>query len=850
MPRGARAGAVALIGLWLFGCDNSTRTITPDDPDALVVDAMIDASIVDAEIQPPADAEVADAEAPQCVVDGDCGVLSWCNEGVCTPAPEAPVFAPPDDGVFRAAASAFELVPDYIEPWTDRAGPDCPGNRPGIFDGRTTRPEPFDDCADGFEDVDGDGLFDAVWTARGLDAPARSIDLDHPPQGRVLILSQGAVMWVLITLDTGDIAPGRLARLSQHLRVRLGVPEAHIAIHSTGTLSGPDALGLNGPSLEVVDAPWAEVLREAGPFPLLDDLPFASGVDPRWWASVEARCAAAVLEAGRRLRPAHLRWGTAALPMAPDPVVDGPLMLADVDEDAQPNTARDRSADRSARRWLSRDLRWPAARDHTLRALALEGQDDTPIAHLLLWGTTSTLGADDLALSGGLPSWTRAAVESTWPGTVGIWLSGATGASVRTDDQVEIPQLDEMGRYLDAEGQIVETLDLAAPVPAADRLQALSDLLVGAARGALSEDAQPIAEMQLTQRYVWLPVGNPRLGIAARLGLLPDFGDWLSGRRTTQRWVGPRTTPACGGLGCLRYRLDHVRLGPLTLVTLPGGPSGAFAQGRGEGSMRFGDQPELTDIDTDGVPDDADQDLVRLSTDGTPITPIAPANPQRFEAIVGLEGPQTWLVGHTDGGIGALLPAAEAPNLFEGQLDPLRQYVEDDAVAAIELCNDAYPCQEGLTLGELVTVTLDAQETRLADLPGGHTLWLIDPPEPATRRARPWRLIPQMGDLLEGQMMRRLGEGRAFTLEADFGVRGITRGDTLTLDEGPDMIIGGVVPLVMREHPNATGLWRSASAEAGDLVYNTACTLIFEGGCPHRRPLPWADPNIDLPRAP
>lgn len=829
--------------LTLAACDNSTRTITPPSPDAWIAP---DASAGPEDAGPP----TADAARPVtpdaaldplgCAEDRDCAGLAWCDEGHCQLAPEAPSFQPPDDAVFRAAAARFDLSPDYLEGWQDRAGPDCPGNRPGLFDGRLSRATPFDECADGFEDSDGDGVFDAAWTAGGLDRPAAAIDLDNPPAGRVLILGQGADLWVLITLDGGDIAPGRLAQLTRRLRLRLGLPESRIAVHTTGNPDGPDLSGLAGPSLAVVDNPWAEVIRTAGPFPLLDDLPFAASLGDAWWATIEARCEAAVSRAGLRLKAARMRWGHSALPMGPDPAVDGPLALPDVDQDGLMNTARDRAADLSAPRWLARDLRWPSARDHRLRVLRLEGLDGGAVAQLMLWGTTPQISAQPGALSGGLPGAVREAVEAQHPELVALWLTGAVSGAVVTDSLVQIPARDEAGRLLDADGAPVDDLELAAPVPEGEAFSALTRLLVDHAEAALAETDSEAAEMILTRRYGWLPITNPRIGLAARLGLLPALGRWLSGRETTTRWASGIDAPACGGLGCLRHRLDQLQLGPLTLITLPGAPSGAYSAGRGEGSVFFEDALSYTDLDTDGTPDAEDLDL-----------PVGePANPQRLAPVVGLGGDRTWLIGRTGGGFGSLLPKAEAPNVFEGQLDPLRRYVADEVAGALDLCAAAYPCAEALTLGALVEISAASQMDRLADLPGGHTLWLISPPPRDRFDAQPWRLYGDEDALLaEGHAMIRLPEGRAFSLEVDFNALSLAGGERLEIaDEA--YTVGGVSPLVLARHPNAATLWASASASWGALIYNTACELKFDGLCPHRQGLPGADPHQILPRTP
>ena len=76
-------------------------------------------------------------------------------------------------------------------------------------------------------------------------------------------------------------------------------------------------------------------------------------------------------------------------------------------------------------------------------------------------------------------------------------------------------------------------------------------------------------------------------------------------------------------------------------------------------------------------------------------------------------------------------------------------------------------------------------------------------------------------------------------------------GRVVSPDGGPVRLpIGGVVPVELRQHPNAGDAWQADSPGAGDLVYNTACELLFADACPYRRALGPEDPGAGLPQRP
>ncbi len=822
---------------------------TPPVPDAGDMRDGSDAG--DATLGPDA------APRAECEADGDCGELAWCDdEGFCEEAADAPFVAPLADGVTRAGAAAFDITPGYLEPWDDRAGPDCPGNRPGRFDGRLDDSRPDDPCADGFEDSNGDGLFDAVWVAGdGLDRPAQRVDNDNPPAGRVLVLTRGDTLYLLVTLDVHAVDAARVRTFARRLQLRLGVPVGSVAVHATGNHSGPDAVGMSGPSLPRSPAFDALANRLGASGGLLTDLPAGSGTDEAWWDEVIRRCAAAARQAGARLAPVELRLATTLLPVDEDPPFEGAAVIPDADGDAVRNDRQDLTAWRERPRILSRDDHLPAQRDDTLRALALQSTiDGQTVAFVMSWGAApAATPLETPVLSGDFPGVARRYVETAHPGAVALWLGGAVADTVLGGRGVRVPRVDDSGRLLDADGNIVEDVDAAADAPAP--VKALGRLLGAYTLRAVDLTVPVPAELSITGRFAWVPLTNPRIGLAARLGVMARLGDWLMRRVATNGWSSGETTPACGGLGCVRYRLDRIDLGPVTLLAMPGAPDGAYAHGRAPGSLSFGDERNLRDLDADGLQDEDDVDIrVRARGQGreTVVVLDGPANPQRFDAVQGLGGPNVWLVGRTNGGVGSLRGRVEHVNVFEGELEPLAAFVASPDNAAVAVC-PIWPCTNELTLGELTEAALDAQPHVLADLVGAHELWVLEGDFGEGRVVDHWWIADEEGALIQGgQGPLVLGPGNlVFAPEVDFVAAGVARGSHLVLDgeDFPSLQVGGVVPVELRHHPNSGRAWRAAAPEGGDLVYNTACELLFDGPCPHPRPTA-DDPNQSLPRAP
>ena len=854
LTRLGRVGALWAAVATLQACETGAgERGAPTSVDAQLDAALPaeDASAADFAMYAPLDAgERTDAVPGEvsstCASDDDCRAGDVCNGARCEPAAPAPNPAP-DDGVARAGIARFDLAPTSFETWTDRASAECPTNRPGVYDGALNLNPAPDRCEDTFEDTDADGEFDAVWLAgAGGDRPARLLDVGNPPEGQVLVVRRGERVWVLVSLDVYAIGPAQLRALTHGVALRTGLAEAALSVHATGARSAPDAVGLSGPTLVGAggrEAPAVARLLERGGS-LFERLPLSSGASAAWWQGVVERAASAVESAHRGALPVTIQVGQAALP------------LAEPDAAALPTSLDALRAALEAPTLLSQDERWPLQRDDRVRALLLRSSADaTPVAVVGAWGASPAgrVSADAADLSADHPGHARRALQSRFPGALALWLTYAASDEVTVGARAFVPETDANGAPVDAQGlALPRDASLRAAQPALDRDASLGRLLAAFAAQALERapEATPLA-LELEQRVIWLPLRNPRWALAAHLGLVSGLGEWLSGRSDAAVWSDGAVAPACGGLGCLRSRLDRVHLGPLTLLTVPGGLDEGYVRGRPATDLALGDalSANWLDVDMNGVED---------TLEGVP----GALNPQSFDALDGLESDGVWVLGRTNGGVGTARPPSEVVPVFEGALhpdatQPSARAPRQAGDAEVSLCALGFACDAAWTLETLSRALLDALPDVLRDRRGGHLLALVDGPASddqrggAPRVPRRWRVVGVDGGLrAEGDALLLLDGRFAYHPTADFFEQGVAPGDVLELLDPPAArrVVEGVVPVELAQHPGAGDVWRATSPDAGDLVFNAACALLNSGACPAPRPLDVTlDPCQTLP---
>ncbi|MCM2304309.1 MAG: hypothetical protein NDJ72_06370 [Elusimicrobia bacterium] len=226
-------------------------------------------------------------------------------------------------------------------------------------------------------DITPDLKTEKVWLA-GFGAKGRRPTGVHDPlYARIVLLREGKRTVALVGLDL----LGFYLNDTRALRAlwEKGVPDRHLFVHATHTHSGPDTVGLWGPTVGV------------------------SGVNRRYMARINARVAEALALLEGQLKPATASGGHGAL----DP------------------------------RGLCRDLRDPQVIDPNLAVLRLTGADGKAVATIVNWSChPEVIGRENTLLTADYPGPLCARVEERTGGQC-LFLTGAIGGLMSPDADAE-----------------------------------------------------------------------------------------------------------------------------------------------------------------------------------------------------------------------------------------------------------------------------------------------------------------------------------------------------------------------------------------------------------------------------
>lgn len=269
----------------------------------------------------------------------------------------------PDEGddTLEAGAAAVSITPllDDNEPLID----DVDGD--GDYD-------PED--GDTFEDVNGNGRYDAVWIA-GFGNGRRATEVSDEQWARALALRQNETTLVFVALDCvgwflDDVEPIR-EQVSD-------LDVDYVVVSATHTHEARDTIGI-----------WGRTLDE-------------SGRDPAFIEQVQARAAQAVRDAVADLRRAHVQYASLRLREQP-----GGLL-----------------------RYVS-DTRDPQVIDDEVRILRFAEPEGATISTLVnLSSHPEYMGSSNTALSSDFPHWLRDGIENGVVGPDGAALEGVGGVTV------------------------------------------------------------------------------------------------------------------------------------------------------------------------------------------------------------------------------------------------------------------------------------------------------------------------------------------------------------------------------------------------------------------------------------
>lgn len=184
------------------------------------------------------------------------------------------------DGKLYAGAASIDITPEVVETYLDHDGD---GSFGGCLDDPTGT-----ECGtgDGFDDVDGDGYFDAVFI--GGFGPYRPAQGVHDPiTCRAIVLAQDGHYIALVSLDLVGLGSPRIHAARDQLLLEGFHRDAMIAV-STHNHQGPDTMGL-----------WGNPLAS----------PPVSGMNPDYQQRVTEAIVDAVTAAAGSMEPVELAVG-------------------------------------------------------------------------------------------------------------------------------------------------------------------------------------------------------------------------------------------------------------------------------------------------------------------------------------------------------------------------------------------------------------------------------------------------------------------------------------------------------------------------------------------------------------
>ena len=205
-----------------------------------------------------------------------------CTEPVKAPGPSPLGMVLLPDGVTYAGASMVDLTPVIVETFTDLNGSHD-------FDGCLDDPIAAGEfCDEPFDDVNGNGRFDAVWIG-GFGPLRPAQDVHDPIWARTIVLSQDEQYVAFVAIDVVGLGSPRIHEAKDRLAID-GFDRDRLVVASSHNHQGPDTMGL-----------WGDPITLSNP---------TSGMDPAYQERVTDAIESSVREAAASMEPVDLRVAT------------------------------------------------------------------------------------------------------------------------------------------------------------------------------------------------------------------------------------------------------------------------------------------------------------------------------------------------------------------------------------------------------------------------------------------------------------------------------------------------------------------------------------------------------------
>ena len=332
---------------------------------------------------------------------------------------------------------------------------------------------------DTFEDLNGNGEFDAYWIA-GFSQKRAANGVHDSLWARAMIIDDGATRMAIVSLDAIGFGHDDVIAVRNRVPDRLKV--SYISITSTHTHEAPDLLGLWGPGT------------------------FSNGINRDYQEWVYDQAAAAIITAVEQMKPAYLRVGR----------------------------------DLNAAKELVTDSRRPYVLDPGIRTIqAIDKETEKTLGTLVSWANhPETLWSKNLLLTSDFPHYVREGVESgiydgdslIMPGLGGIavYVNGSIGGLMTTDPDFSIKHPFRDTSYLE---------------PTFEKAWAQGTRLAMLALHTLDSTATIIdrGSISLRAKTILLPLDNSLFRLATFMGVLNrGTTGWMKVRSEVAIWqLGP-----------------------------------------------------------------------------------------------------------------------------------------------------------------------------------------------------------------------------------------------------------------------------------------------------------------------
>ena len=442
-------------------------------------------------------------------------ILGGCSE------PEPPVVEGPlgiplsNNGRIYAGAAVVDITPTILETFTDLDGNaefngsiDEPGGDPPAF------PEPFDD-------VNGNGVFDAVWMG-GFSPMRPATSVADPLSARALVLSYGSEYIAFVSLDLVGVLDTRIHAARDRLAGSEFDPD-RVVVASTHNHAGPDTLGFFG-----------------NPFDLGNPI---TGLDPAYQERIVEAIDTAVREAAGNMTEVSMTVGRVA--------------MRDLSDEF--NGATFGGSNPTAKmQGLIHDIRDPVVVSDQL--LVMQGaavEDGLTVFTFTNWsGHPEVWGDNNNAISADFVGVTRAALEAEYGGTA-----------------IHLPEsLGGMQSALGGDVPLVNADGTHVPGAWAEHSsqQFVTSLGWHIAEGAMTAlaEGEPVRRLPIAVDVepFWTPLSNLIFNVLVPSGVLDATVDVAN----TDPDVCPEYTPGGNILGCFESRTFRITMGPIGFVTAPG----------------------------------------------------------------------------------------------------------------------------------------------------------------------------------------------------------------------------------------------------------------------------------------